>query len=519
MSSQRRKQVYLLLMLLLLFPVSLLNRPPSAAGNQGWLYRLREKHNLGSVTLGEVDPTSHTINLVLVGMRGVAANVLWAEAQRLQDRHQWSELKRAIKSITLLQPHFLKVWDFQGWNLAYNVPNEWDNVEDRYYWVKEGLKFLIEGYQKNPHRPELPWRIGKTYSHKLGQTDEAREFRRMFKEDQTFNREGEDNFLVGKRWFETAVRIGEPLLALADSPKESDRERAMGMSPLIFFSSSGMAQINYAIMLIADGVFGDTVPLAWSEGLRNWLEFGERRFRAPDVGEIRLEHDPADAARLQQLTELVKTQRAPSGGITVERVAFGAGETVPAESLQDARNEILLLQSRQYWIERYGGIVNYPYWRLRCQLESWRDDDGRPVALEAHRYTYLGNGAHEEGDFPRARKLYDQAMQYWKRILEEERFATALDDPQLMTDVLSLIRHYRGILIHTGELGEKDPLPEDFPLLAAWNHYQEEQNRRQEAEARRREMPGQGLRRGGGGGTGTGGGDTSPRQQRPPSEE
>ena len=122
---EKRKLIYVAGMVLVLGFVFILSSPPTRENPGGTLFEMRADKRLGEVTLGDVDPTSHTLNFVLVGMRGIAANILWQEAHHLQERHQWNELKRCIKSITLLQPRFVSVWDFQGWNHAYNVSNEW----------------------------------------------------------------------------------------------------------------------------------------------------------------------------------------------------------------------------------------------------------------------------------------------------------------------------------------------------------------------------------------------------------
>ena len=66
-----------------------------------------------------------------------------------------------VNLITKLQPHFLQIWTFQGWNLAYNVSVEWDAPDDKYEWIKQGIKFLRDGVAKNSQvaRPDLGHRL------------------------------------------------------------------------------------------------------------------------------------------------------------------------------------------------------------------------------------------------------------------------------------------------------------------------------------------------------------------------
>ena len=51
-----------------------------------------------------------------------------------------------------LQPNFVSVWVFQGWNLSYNVSVEFDDYHDRYRWVIKGIDFLKRGHRVQPRR-------------------------------------------------------------------------------------------------------------------------------------------------------------------------------------------------------------------------------------------------------------------------------------------------------------------------------------------------------------------------------
>jgi len=68
-------------------------------------------------------------------------DLIWINADHDEQIKNWAELRANVDAIIMLQPHFVKVWQFQGWNLAYNVSAAWDLVADRYYWVKEGPSF------------------------------------------------------------------------------------------------------------------------------------------------------------------------------------------------------------------------------------------------------------------------------------------------------------------------------------------------------------------------------------------
>src|SRR5207237_8012025 len=124
-----------------------------------------------------------------------------------------------VDLITKLQPHFLSVWTFQGWNLAYNVSVEWDAPEDKYDWIKKGIKFLQEGVSKNSKSPDLIWDTAWTYYHKIGFADESIILRRLFRDDsdepfKTFvdpesniQYVRNDNFQIGEGWFRRSIKL------------------------------------------------------------------------------------------------------------------------------------------------------------------------------------------------------------------------------------------------------------------------------------------------------------------------
>src|SRR5688500_17787541 len=73
---------------------------------------------------GEVELTESVVRLSLTGLRGVATCVLWNNALEKQKKNQWNELEVVVRSLTKLQPNFITPWQFQSWNLAYNVSVE-----------------------------------------------------------------------------------------------------------------------------------------------------------------------------------------------------------------------------------------------------------------------------------------------------------------------------------------------------------------------------------------------------------
>ena len=166
---------------------------------------------------------------LLGGARGIAANVLWTRAEELKQEQDWDRMKATVDLITKLQPHFLSVWTFQGWNLAYNVSVEWDAPEDKYEWIKKGIKFLQDGVQEEPEvaRPDLGHRLDllpqarllRRVDHPppaLPRRRATRTFKTYIDPETNVQVVRHDNFQLGYGWFSRAVKLvdeGEPRLA------------------------------------------------------------------------------------------------------------------------------------------------------------------------------------------------------------------------------------------------------------------------------------------------------------------
>ena len=86
LTSRQRKLLYTGCIGILLIPIIGLGLPAgkNERAFQGQLARLRTEYELGESTLGDVDPSSSAMNLVLLGLRGPAASILRLDAEELQ---------------------------------------------------------------------------------------------------------------------------------------------------------------------------------------------------------------------------------------------------------------------------------------------------------------------------------------------------------------------------------------------------------------------------------------------------
>jgi len=180
--SLRRKVIYTVL-ILFLFTATLVLRQVNASFRGVQIEGIdAQARNLEihEESLGEVELTGSALRLSLSGMRGVAVCGLWWTATQKQMKQQWNELDLIVRSLTKLQPHFIRPWLFQSWNLAYNVSVESDRIRDKYFFMYRGIELLAEGERQNKNDPDLRYNLGFYNQHKIGLSDEATTLRCLF---------------------------------------------------------------------------------------------------------------------------------------------------------------------------------------------------------------------------------------------------------------------------------------------------------------------------------------------------
>lgn len=271
MNPQRtfaRKVAYVVAIGLLLIPLFLLARPTSAGRPGGKLSQLREEQGLSEAQIGEIDPTSEAMKLSTFGMRGVATAILWHKSMEYQKKKDWTGLAATLNQIIRLEPHFISVWKFQSWNMAYNVSAEFDDYRERYRWVIKGIEFLIQGVDYNDRNPVLYAQVGWDTAQKIGTADEKVQFRKLFKADDEFHNkyrtpsyEERDNWLVGKSWYVKAEKL------------VSEGESIGKMGENIFYARRPKCQMEFARNVESDGqYFGEKAGENWALAHKEWTE-------------------------------------------------------------------------------------------------------------------------------------------------------------------------------------------------------------------------------------------------------
>jgi hypothetical protein len=450
LSSQERKLVYMGGIVLLMLPIVWIGLPPGSDAEEtgGVLAGIRRSQDLGDSTLGQVDPASSTMSLVLFGFRGIAASMLWYQADELRSQKNWSELQRTADSIVLLQPHYWNVWDTQAWNLAYNVSAEFDDVRDRFYWVKEGAKFLQRGVDRNDKIPELYHYMGEFVGRKIGYSDEKDLFRQYFLHDpDEYFDTGEadndgrpeddwldntadpevnpgsrhaqaghgqmDNYLVAKLWYAESNRV------LMDEAGGEQHK----MADIMFRAAPYKTTMEYARARSREGLFDPTTREAWAQALIEWeQQYGRLRFATPK-GWIMLN---ATEDELRQLAE--------EDGVT--------------------------LDDKKEWQGRERDITNYRYWRILCSVEQL------PEMVEARRLMYEGRRAWIDlGDAVKANTSLLAGMAQFEQILNSYEDGLLLkqdDGNEYIEDAIDAVLLFKNI--NSGRA-----LPETYPLKSIFD--------------------------------------------------
>ncbi|RMF40359.1 MAG: IRE (iron responsive element), partial [Planctomycetota bacterium] len=476
-------------MVVLLVPLYFLGNPSvrnpdgSVKVEGGTLAQIRTQYNLGQGDLGEIDPASESMRLATLGLRGVAATILWQKAEYYKKEMYWDRLAATLNQIAVLQPHFIKVWEFQSHNLSYNVSAEFDDYRHRYDWVKKGIDYLIKGMKYNKHRTELPYELGWFFGNKMGVADERIQFRELYRNDKDFHaqvlaktgvdltqQEGlgpdrkPDNWLSGRLWYEYAY----DMVARGARPARST---------LMFYRMGPQWLMKYSEAIQGDGYLGEPARYAWRTAGREWKKFGERPILTTFGDMIYLtEIDVANEEYRQAKLEFAKFCGETYEQMLAERKAQLTPEELTAYSkdyLDRTFDEALLAEDaaakleldptevarrlpsekqveglrmakelkakrdKIQHIEIYRNQINYAYWEQRCIAEQ------EDAALAARTNMYEADQLLEKGELDAALEKYELAWQNWNELFNKH--------PGMMIDdaadaVLESIERYRRLL-------------------------------------------------------------------------
>lgn len=483
-----RKILYVVVMGVLLIPLNMLARPStrkketdgttSVANPGGTLAKMREKHRLAQSSISEIDPASQAMKLASLGLRGVAVNILWMQALEHKKNEDYDKLAQTLQMLTKMQPNFVKVWEYQGHNLAFNVSMEFDDYEYRYEWVKRGLNFLKGGipYNKTDHR--MTDNMGFFTGTKFGKSDEKIPFRRMFRKDEKFHTQTSD-YVEPEAYNTTAYGPDSYGLAWEWYDLSRNIKNAYGRyrSDLMFLMFRPAQKRQEAQILSKEFRTDEVVQEIWARAGDQWLEYGntEMRNQANNVtftlekleqydkrlaslrqeldvlvpggrrqeiekrwGQLRLNPellflldtplDEMDDEQRKQIDAFYGFLNQPDREFDLT-IAMAAEEGKGIEARRVA-NEIVDVLKQIAAISKDGGIINYSFWKSRCAAEATdnlvRARQAMYDAKEMQRRSIYQDEYvldYRSGEKTLVRKgadsLYFEAFERWNEVLKD----------------------------------------------------------------------------------------------------
>jgi len=108
-------------------------------------------------------------NAALTVFRSLAINYLWMRADNLKNEGQYFDALHLARMICALQPNLPTVWQFNAWNMAYNISVGLPAGPERWQWVKAGYELIRdEALMYNKTSMELYNEISWIFQHKIG---------------------------------------------------------------------------------------------------------------------------------------------------------------------------------------------------------------------------------------------------------------------------------------------------------------------------------------------------------------
>lgn len=518
-----RKIIYIACIGGLLIPLSLVSRPETRNADGdikdagGVLSMLREKNNLSQAKMSEIDPASETMKLASLGLRGVAVNMLWMQAMDHKKKENYDKLASTLQALTKIQPNFVKVWEYQAHNLAYNVSMEFDDYEYRYSWVKKGLAFLKQGMPFNKRDHRMPSKLGFFTGNKMGKSDEKLSFRRMFRKDDEFHQEmsthiapdlydqlsyGPDSWKMAYQWYAYSRNMVE---------KDSCPQR----EPDMMFYMYRPAQLrNQGLALQEEFRSDEIIQEVWREASDEWTGYGNEEISNTQGITISLEKiadyesdieaqrriidelvPPGTRAEIMedlmneaQLTDSQKAvmamdpaerndeENALARGISrfLNDSAKGLDLTIAREAKEENRTradraalEIQRLLEQMRTTDKSANTINYRYWKARNRSESTQMTIAARQSLFDAREMWRKSIYDDEYDFDYKTKtksitnqgaisLYLTAFSKWTEVLEDY---PELKDGAFADQLIDAVKEYQDMLNVTNR-----EWPDDFPL-------------------------------------------------------
>jgi hypothetical protein len=165
---------------------------------QGQIEATRKEHKFSINPLKDLPAGEFFGTVLLGGFRAIAVDLIWMKAKEAENNHDWHRLYVLNRLIASLQPRFIQVWNFNMWKMAYNLSVAAPTDREGWQWVKKGIEFGKEGFERNPDSWRLAWYIGHHYFHRCGSINDERtgKYQRWL-----FEETGKTNWQHALYWF------------------------------------------------------------------------------------------------------------------------------------------------------------------------------------------------------------------------------------------------------------------------------------------------------------------------------
>lgn len=101
--------------------------------------------------------------------RSLITTVAFIRADNYKNEGRYYDAFELAEWICRLQPHFPAVWEFQGWNMSWNISVTTFTPEERWHWVYNGAKLVRDqGVRRNPRAVNLYKQLSWTFFNKMG---------------------------------------------------------------------------------------------------------------------------------------------------------------------------------------------------------------------------------------------------------------------------------------------------------------------------------------------------------------
>jgi hypothetical protein len=526
-TSFARKVIYVACIGGLLIPLSLVGRPATRDKSNairdagGVISQLRDVYELSPAKLSEIDPGSETMKLASLGLRGIAVNILWLKATEFKEQKDWDNFASTLNSLVKIQPNFVKVWEYQGHNLSYNVAVEFDDYEQRYHWIKKGITFLTQGIPFNRRDHRIIDNLGMICGQKFGIADERTQYRTLFRNDTAFHDEmsqfvnvdrintayGPDHWLLAYEWYGRSINLVENV---------TEGERIRKFSRDVLFYQKQPSQLRNMGLSLHDEFRADEFQQSnWRRAHEEWVAYGNRPLIADEdpsrtaisldsmtqslerLRELRAKLDelapgirkrlvssrlealpeqdralldrPVDSLDSEELEAFRRIDRMVNAEGQIDKQVLDDPE-FPAANRRAANellNEIGTEQVKLRLGDNQRDTINYTHWKNHTLVES-RDDAivARQFTFDAvedkrrtllDAYTVRDPVTGEKKTFDGSIQKFEKAFSVWAEILKS---FSSLRTGALMDSILDDVREYSVIR----EAAGMDPWPDNFAL-------------------------------------------------------